>query len=113
MHVDRFLVNLFFEIRQRLPVEERVDMKLSAADLGDRLTRLHESTEDAKVRALIEVFVERSGENWLAKAKPVKNRYRGVEVESKKVAPSTNPKTSKSKGKAKKKPRYYRGALIE
>lgn len=107
MHVDRYMVNLFFEIRRNLLSDQRRDIRISSPDLGDTIVALYNKTEDEKIRLLIELFLERAGEEWINRVRAPKNRYRGVEVDE------TKDDKPRIQNQRKGKPRYYRGARIK
>lgn len=63
------MVNLFFEIKRKLPTEQQSKMRLSDSDIGNRMTQLYKASSDDGLKALIEAFLERAGDGWLQKAK--------------------------------------------
>ncbi len=58
------MVNLFFEIRRGVPLNLQADMKISNSDIGNVMIEVHKQCEDENIRLLIEIFLERAGDNW-------------------------------------------------
>jgi len=67
MNIDRYMANLFFEIRRNLPKNQQRQMKISSPTLGDDIIFVYKNSDDESIRLLIEVFLERAGEKWLKK----------------------------------------------
>lgn len=103
MNVDRFMVNLFFEIRRNLPSQQQQGMRLSAPDLGDKMIILHKASDNEDIQLLIEMFLERAGEDWIKKIRKKKSRKQRTNATKEKLKP---------KEKATKKSNYYRGVKI-
>ncbi len=113
MNIDRYMVNLFFEIKRNLPFALQRDFKISNADLGDMMVKLYRSIDDEAIKRLIEVFLERAGDGWTAKLKTssylkeqASSSYRGVKKKVKRSVAASGPDGG-AKG------RYYRGVLVE
>ena len=114
MVIDRYMVNLFFEIRRNLPTAQQRGMKISSPDLGEIMVELHNKTDDENIRLLVEVFLERAGGTWTKKLRRPKNRYRGIAVDTKKSKVDVEPKKSKkASGKTSGKSNYYRGVKVD
>jgi len=118
MNVDRYMVNLFFEIRRNIPASQARDLKLADPNLGDAMVKLYQSTDDENIRLLTEIFLEKAGGNWLKKANPSKaaKLLKKLKLkESLEKTSETNRDTNKQKSKksSSSKPRYYRGALVK
>lgn len=92
MNIDRYMVNLFFEIRRNLPSKHQQALRLSAPDLGEKIVAIYQQSDDENTRLLIEIFLERAGDNWIHKVTKKKcdtkaisnktkaNYYRGVRL---------------------------------
>lgn len=113
MYIDRYMVNLFFEIKRNSPSKHRASLKISDPDLGQTMIDLYHSLGDDANQRLIEVFLERAGDGWVAKlrdsdqelsSKPTIQNPRTAAV-SEATQPSTDHRPTKA--------RYYRGVLIE
>lgn len=112
MHIDRYMVNLFFEIRRNLPHDLQRDLKISDVSLEQKLIVLHKNTQDESIKTLIEVFLERAGDGFLEKVLPKKDLLRrNLFAPSKANAPKEQKMNSKPK-KSKPK-RMYRGVLVD
>ena len=110
MVIDRYMVNLFFEIRRNLPTAQQRGMKISSPDLGEIMVELHNKTDDENIRLLIEVFLERAGGTWTKKLRRPKNHYRGIAVNTEKNKTAVK---SKKPNKAAGKNNYYRGVKVD
>lgn len=99
MNVDRYMVNLFFEIKRNLPQELQLNLKLSSPTLMQDMIDLTSNTDDENIKVLIDRFFER------AKIDVLK-----IQKEAKKKAQRKMKAVKRKKVKA---PRYYRGALLE
>lgn len=120
MQIDRYMVNLFFEIKRNLPHAEQSEIKIADHGLGDLMLGLHAKTEDENIKVLIEAFLEHAGPEWLQRLNIKPWRYRGVKVSGERSVSSTASKSADAtkekpvkKAKSKKKVRYYRGVRIE
>ena len=114
MQIDRYMVNLFFEIKRNLPRRLQTDMKISDPDIGRSMVDLYRASDDENIKRLVEVFLERAGDEWVARIRPKKRFYRGLEIATTREQKSKPQKTSKqkiSKQKAKKQ-RIYRGQIV-
>ena len=107
MYIDRYMVNLFFEIRRNLPLEQQTHLRIAAVDLGETMITLFQQTDDENIRVLVERFLERAGEDWLSRAIKPAPRYRGVTVES----AETGSQSNNTKEGKKHRGNYYRGVL--
>ena len=113
MKIDRYMVNLFFEIRRNLPLALQEEMTISNPSLGDQMVSLYRVVDDRNIKLLIKVFLQRAGEDWTAKLSQKKRLYRGAEI-----AKSSPPKAPTQSvldlpsNKAKPK-RIYRGQVVE
>ncbi|MFT5571288.1 MAG: hypothetical protein ACI9FR_000202 [Cryomorphaceae bacterium] len=113
MQIDRYMVNLFFEIRRNLPYAQRADLKIADSRIGNLMVDLHKSTDDQNIKVLIEAFLDRAGAQWTRK---IKGRPSHLWSKRADQALPTEPSTSeskKAKSKADKKIRYYRGARVD
>jgi len=90
MNVDRYMVNLFFEIKRNLPFQLQSGLKISSPTLTQDVVDVFNTTEDENIKVLIDRFFER------AKIDPFKDQQ--------KVAATKKPTKPR---------RYYRGALLE
>ena len=118
MHIDRYMVNLFFEIKRNSPAKYNGSLKISDPTLGQTLIDLYQISDEANQR-LIEVFLERAGEDW---SKQLRSNDGGLlsklqlrNTRSAQTAETTNtPAETKTRPHNEpKKKRYYRGALVE
>ena len=100
MYIDRPMINLFFEIKRALPLEDQNEMKLSSPDLREQMVTLYKNTQNTQVKQLIEFFLRRAGHDWLAKINP-----KPLALNRLQLTKEINPKQNK--------PSYYRGALVE
>lgn len=112
MNVDRYMVNLFFEIRRNLPRQQQQGMRLSAPDLGEKFVTLYNTSDDENIQLLVEIFLERAGEDWIKKIRKSKNRIRGVKATKEKLKTKDKEETSPTKENPRKKSNYYRGVQI-
>lgn len=108
MHIDRYMVNLFFEVRRNLPKSEQAKMKIASAELGEQMVAVYNTSNDENIRLLIEVFLERAGDGWIDKIRK-KKRFRGpittnTSQQKKRISKTKKPKSSSM---------YYRGVKIE
>jgi len=108
MNIDRYMVNLFFEVRRNLPKSEQAQMKISSGDLGEQMVAVYQLTEDENIRLLIEVFLERAGDGWIDKIHP-KKRYHGISVGRRK----RERKQTQQQKKQKTTGYYYRGVRVD
>lgn len=71
MNIDRKMVNLFFEVRNNVPIEIRQGMKLSSPTLESDLVAVFNIIDNDKVKADIAEFFKRSGTagSWLTQIK--------------------------------------------
>ncbi len=113
MKVDRYMVNLFFEIKRNLPPELGADLKISSADLSSAMINVYWSSDDNVIRTLVDAFFRRAGEEWHAQLQPKKRYYRGIEIAEERSPTQSNSSTSPELDKPKTKKRFYRGALVE
>lgn len=97
MHIDRYMVNLFFEIKRNLPSEHGSDLKISDPELSSLMIKKHLSCSNEAIHRLIEVFFERAGGAEYAK-------FQNATAIGKSTVIADNKRTKK---------RYYRGALIQ
>jgi len=72
MHIDRKMVSLFFEIKRSLPEKNRDELKISAPGIGHNLVKIHSSSNDNRLKNLIERFLELAGDEWMRRIKPLK-----------------------------------------
>jgi len=72
MYIDRKMVSLFFEIKRSLPEATRESLKISAPDIGHNLVKIHSSSDDNRLKNLIERFLELAGDEWVRRIKPLK-----------------------------------------
>lgn len=112
MNVDRYMVNLFFEIRRNLPSQQQQGMRLSAPDLGEKLVTLYNSSDDENIQLLVEIFLERAGEDWIKKIRKKKRRILSAKASKDKLDLKDMKETSSIKEKSMKKSNYYRGVKI-
>jgi hypothetical protein len=113
MNIDRYMVNLFFEIKRNIPASQQVNMNISNPQLGELMTKLYNQTDDENIKLLTQIFLERAGENWLRDAKKaapsitarIAKRFREEPVDK-----QTDSSVSKVKVKPK---RIYRGQVVE
>ncbi len=112
MNIDRYMVNLFFEIKRNVPHSQQAGLKISDPDIGSVMTSLYRETRDENIKLLAGIFLERAGENWLSEADKPKALSRIMKRLSKEpsVEPSSAATTSVKQSKPK---RIYRGQIIE
>jgi hypothetical protein len=68
MNIDRYMVNLFFEIKRNIPLHQQSEMKISDPELGKVMSELYRQTDNDNIKLLTQIFLERAGENWLKDA---------------------------------------------
>ncbi|MCH2191011.1 MAG: hypothetical protein MK188_08820 [Gammaproteobacteria bacterium] len=90
MNVDRYMVNLFFEIKRNLPFHLQSGLKISSPTLTQDIVDVYNTTEDENIKLLIDRFFER------AQIDPIGSDAKDVGKE-----PPDKPR------------RYYRGALLD
>ncbi len=112
VNIDRYMVNLFFEIKRNLPKNLQKDLKISNPNLGQELIDLYVSLEDAALKRLIEVFLDRAGEDWSKQLKSVTSKKSLKALLTKKTRTELG-KSVPPAVKTSPKVRYYRGALID
>lgn len=112
MNIDRYMVNLFFEIKRNVPYQQQASLKISDPDIGSVMTSLYRETKDENIKLLTRIFLERAGEKWASDAdKPralSKIIKRLAKDRSAEESTGTNPALKKDKPK-----RIYRGQVIE
>lgn len=117
MDIDRYMVNLFFEIKRNIPLSQQTGMKISNPDLGNVMVNLYKSSQDDNIKLLTKVFLERAGGEWLKKTQPKHSFYRGQKVNrstSDSTSNETPPINIKKKSTSKTKhQRIYRGRVVE
>jgi hypothetical protein len=112
MKLDRYMVNLFFEIKRNLPLAQQREMLVSNPNIGNVMTKLYQTTQDENVKLLTGVFLERAGKEWVKKAN---RKIPATEVLTKlfeKASSLTQDKSMKEIPKKKAK-RIYRGQVVE
>lgn len=86
MIVDRYMVNLFFEIKRNIPLQLQKNLKISATNLESDMVALYNSCDDTNIQLLIEVFLERGGcklpENFMTDKKTKNNASKPEDVKS-------------------------------
>ncbi len=111
MNIDRYMVNLFFEIKRNIPTSMQPAMKISDPAIGETMVSLYKKSKDENIRLLVEIFLERAGDEWVSKIREKKRFYRGNLV----------AKAPKADSKRKNKPqsdikkagqRIYRGQFV-
>jgi len=108
MNIDRYMVNLFFEIKRNLPITLQKDLKISAPDLGDTMMTIYAKSDDENIKLLIEVFMERAGGKWLTKlAKKSSKPSLLKKIKTKKEIKPPSENTTKGKSKM-----IYRGQEV-
>ena len=111
MNIDRYMVNLFFEIKRNSPSPSKDDLKISDPDLAKSLIELHQQNISESLNRLIEVFFERAGDGWSDKLRDDSKSSFNLSTVARhgkallKQAKATRPKSDKA--------RYYRGALVK
>lgn len=113
MKVDRYMVNLFFEIKRNLPPELGADLKISSADLSSAMINVYWSSDDNAIRTLVDAFFRRAGDEWYAQLQPKKRYYRGIEIAAEPTRAQMSANAQPESNKPKSKKRFYRGALVE
>lgn len=112
MNIDRYMVNLFFEIKRNVPHHQQTGLKISDPDIGSVMTSLYRETKDENIKLLARIFLERAGEKWLSEAdkpKTLSKIRKRLSKDSLDDLNSVAPPAAK-KGKPK---RIYRGQVIE
>lgn len=102
MQIDRYMVNLFFEIKRNLPPEQQSNLKISDHALGDTMVNLYQTCDDENIKLLIKVFMERAGEEWLRRIAPKPG-----------LLPNRAPSQKEKPAKRNKPKRMYRGQVVE
>jgi len=64
MNIDRPMASIFFQIKRSMPFDVRDDMKLSSPDIGERLVYLYKHSNNQAIKAMIEDFMSRAGDEW-------------------------------------------------
>lgn len=108
MKLDRYMVNLFFEIKRNLPLGQQHKMLISSTKIGDVMIELYQTTEDENIKLLTGIFLERAGEDWFKQAnkdKPI------TSVLNKLIKNASTLKSNKSN--VAKHQRIYRGQVVE
>lgn len=113
MNIDRYMVNLFFEIKRNIPASQQINMNISNPHLGKLMSKLYCQTDDENIKLLTQIFLERAGENWLKDAKKsansmTKRHSKGSNKESKHRQKDGSVPNAKAKPK-----RIYRGQIVE
>jgi hypothetical protein len=113
MNIDRYMVNLFFEIKRNIPTSQQTNMNISNPQLGKLMSDLYCQTDDENIKLLTQIFLERAGENWLKDAK--KGAPSTAQRLTKRFNKATvNKPANSSESKIKVKPkRIYRGQVVE
>ena len=72
MKINRQMLSLFFEIKRSVSIENREQLQLSAPNIGNKLVILHSSTQNARLKDLIERFFELAEDaQWANKIIPL------------------------------------------
>lgn len=75
LNIDRAMVSLFFEIKRNMPFEQREEMKISSPTIGTSLVEVYQNSSNKALKRLIRDFMQKAGEDWLAKiATPKKTK---------------------------------------
>lgn len=109
MKLDRYMVNLFFEIKRNLPLEQQRNMLVSSPDIGNVMTNLYQTTPNENIKLLTGIFLERAGDNWIKKAE---SKNIGASILKKLISNPSELADSKQVD-PKKKQRIYRGQIVE
>ena len=113
MNIDRYMVNLFFEIKRNIPSDQQAHMNISNPQLGKLMSQLYCQTDDENIKLLTQIFLERAGESWLKDAKKEDSAATGrLNKQVEKEPLNRRPESSIRKSKAKPK-RIYRGQVVE
>lgn len=108
MQIDRHMANLFFEIKRNLPPSQKSSMKIADSDLGALMVNLYKSTDNEKIKELVEASLEHAGEEWSKKIVVKPNLYRGAERSMEESKQSVEPSGERTE----KKVRIYRGVKV-
>lgn len=108
MKLDRYMVNLFFEIKRNLPLEQQQDMLISNPEIEDVMINLYQITDDDNVKLLTGIFLERADTNWIKNT----NKKKTTSNILSKLIDNTQPPTSNQQ-QSKKPKRIYRGQVVE
>ncbi len=109
MNIDRYMVNLFFEIKRNLSFELRDPLKISDPNLGESMLELYRTIDNDPIKRLIEVFFERAGDDW---SERLGNKRSFKRFGLARATTFGDASQSNLTQKTKAKPRYYRGALV-
>lgn len=112
MKLDRYMVNLFFEIKRNLPITQQREMLVSSPDIGNVMTNLYQTTQDENIKLLAGIFLERAGNEWMKKANHKKSATEMLTNLIDKASSLTQDKSMKETPKKKAK-RIYRGQVVE
>lgn len=113
MNIDRYMVNLFFEIKRNIPSSQQAHMNISNPQLGKLMSQLYCRTDDENIKLLTQIFLERAGESWLKDAKKEDSSATGrLTKQVNKEPMKRRSDSSRLKTKAKPK-RIYRGQVVE
>lgn len=113
MYIDRYMVNLFFEIRRNLPTEQQRTLRIAAVDLGESMIALYQQTDDENIRVLVERFLERAGEDWLSRALKPARRYRGADISQPRSRSESADSGNDNNKTTKPSRNYYRGVPVD
>ena len=64
LKIDRQMASVFFEIKRKLPYEERQQLKISSPDVGEQLIEIYMASKSETVKSLILDFMELAGNQW-------------------------------------------------
>jgi len=112
MNIDRYMVNLFFEIKRNIPHQQQAELKISDPNIGEVMTALYRETKDENIKLLVRIFLERAGGKWASDADKPKILSNALKRLSKNDAPEAKVDTSSTELRDKPK-RIYRGQVIE
>lgn len=111
MKLDRYMVNLFFEIKRNLPLSQQKDMLISSPSIGTIMTNIQQITDDENIKLLINVFLERADQN---NSSDLAKSSRPPSLIKKIMSPTIPKNIGSTKAVSNKKSqRIYRGQIVE
>jgi len=116
MNIDRYMVNLFFEIKRNIPIHQHGDMKISNPNIGKVMLDLYKATDDENIKLLTRIFLERAGDSWIKEADKKTSVTATLikKLTRENVANNVlSEKSESSRGSVTKAKRIYRGQIVE
>ncbi len=113
MNIDRYMVNLFFEIKRNVPIHQQDGMKISNPNLGNVMVALNKETKDENIELLTRIFLERAGGRRIKESKSKTTRTAAL-IEKLSTLGNKPRTTNRTDSISQIKPkRIYRGQVVE